>query len=129
MTLLTLHTISTHKKYRELLAEWTVEDTKYYGDQDRGGASKPDAAVLMSFRTRPPMDGEVALFDAPLDDEETDEEEEAKDETEYQAGKHAPAPRPVSKVPAQRAPDEFMCGVTAQPGRMVVHVPNMTVSD
>ncbi|KAJ7712390.1 P-loop containing nucleoside triphosphate hydrolase protein [Mycena olivaceomarginata] len=46
--------------------------------------------------------------------------------TDYRAWKDAPAPRPVSKVPAQRAPDEFMCGVTAQPGRMVVHVPNMT---
>ncbi|KAJ7343395.1 hypothetical protein DFH08DRAFT_1081577 [Mycena albidolilacea] len=112
MTLSTLHTISTHKKYRELLVEGTVNDKKY-----------------VAFRTRPPMDGEVELFDTPLDDEEMDEEEEANDEKDHRTNKYALAPQPVPKAPAQRSPHGFMCGVTAQPGRMVVHVPNMTLSD
>jgi hypothetical protein len=75
------------------------------------------------------MDGEVEFFDAPLDDEEMDEEEEANDEKDHRTNKYALAPRPVPKVPAQRSPDGFMFGVTAQPGRMVVHIPNMTLSD
>jgi hypothetical protein len=129
MTMSTLHTITTHKKYRELLAEWAADNTDD-SEQVKSASSMPDAVVLVAFRTRPPIDGEVELFDAPLDDEETDDEEQANDAGDHdpRAKKQPPAPRPVPKIPAQRPPEEFMCGITARPGRMVVHVPNMTVS-
>ncbi|KAJ7248978.1 P-loop containing nucleoside triphosphate hydrolase protein [Mycena rebaudengoi] len=127
MTMSTLHTITTHKKYRELLAEWAADNTDD-SEQVKSASSMPDAVVLVAFRTRPPIDGEVELFDAPLDDEETDDEEQANDAGDHdpRAKKQPPAPRPVPKIPAQRPPEEFMCGITARPGRMVVHVPNMT---
>ncbi|KZV99839.1 P-loop containing nucleoside triphosphate hydrolase protein [Exidia glandulosa HHB12029] len=122
MTLSTLHTISTHKKYRELLAEWEAEQSIHdepHDDQSRDQLHGPESAVLVAFRTRPPLDGEVELFDAPLDDEDSDEENAT-------FNVKVKPERVVPKVPAQRAPEEFMCGVTAQRGRMVVHVPNMT---
>lgn len=121
MTLSSLHTVTTHKRYRELLAEWVAEQDE---SEDAREPPKPDAVVLVAFRTRPPIGGEVELFDAPLDDEETDDDENSTPAK----SKTAPPARPVPKIAAQRAPEEFMCGVTAQPGRMVVHVPNMTVS-
>ncbi|KAF7368044.1 Kinesin-like protein [Mycena sanguinolenta] len=129
MTMSTLHTITTHKKYRELLAEWAADNTED-SDQDKSGSLIPNATVLVAFRTRPPIDGEVELFDAPLDDEETDDEEERVNDANHDHGprakKQPPAPQPVSKIPAQRPPEEFMCGITARSRRMVVHVPNMT---
>ncbi|KAF7307818.1 Kinesin-like protein [Mycena kentingensis (nom. inval.)] len=114
MTMSTLHTVTTHKKYRELLAEWAAQNANTH-DAGACGRTAEDSPVLVAFRTRPPMDGEVELFDAPLDDEETDDE--------------AQTPKPpasVVKIAAQRAPEEFMCGVSVRPDSMVVHVPNMT---
>ncbi|KAJ7761245.1 P-loop containing nucleoside triphosphate hydrolase protein [Mycena maculata] len=129
MTMSTLHTITTHKKYRELLAEWAVENKDDSEDKNASPTPDPNALVLVAFRTRPPIDGEVEIFDAPLDDEETDDEDQVD-----HAGAHSPrakkqpppALRPVLKIAAQRPPEAFMCGVSARPCCMVVHVPNMT---
>ncbi|KAJ6455202.1 hypothetical protein C8R45DRAFT_1111577 [Mycena sanguinolenta] len=122
-----LHTITTHKKYHELLVEWAADNADH-SDKDESRSPIPDATVLVAFRTRPPTDGEVEVFDASLADEETDGEEQVHNAYKPGVKNQPPEPRPVPKIPAQRPPEEFMYGITARPRRSVVHVPNMTVS-